>query len=409
VAAKEAAMPLLAEHTAEKHETSQGEDFSVVLGGPLYQLMLRSGLIQWPLGHLVRRVAVISGTAWLPLMVLTMIGDRFAGGVKVPFLYDISAHARLLFALPLMIFAELVVFLRMRAIPAQFVERQIIRNDVLAEFQAVIASALRLRNSLAAEIGLLMVVIVFGPYLRSSILVLRADTWYASVSSSIGSYTLAGYWWKFVSIPIFQFILLRWYYRIFVWWRFLFQVSRLNLNLVALHPDRCAGLGFLGNIVLAFAPLLAAQSGLISGAIANRILYDRMKLLDFKVELLSTAVILLVMAFGPLCVFASKLNSARLAGLRAYGKLASDYVVGFAAKWGQGAQPVGETLLGSSDIQSLSDLAHSFAVVKGMRVVPFGKDTIMQFLFVIVLPLVPLMFTMFSMEDLLKQLLKLVL
>ena len=400
---------LLAEHKAEKQETSQGEDFSLVLGGPLYRLMLRSGLIQRPLGHLVRRIAVISGTAWLPLMVLTIIGGRFAGGVRVPFLYDISAHARLLFALPLMILAELVVFLRMCAIPAQFVERQIIRNEVLAAFQAVIASALRLRNSLAAEIGLLMVVVAFGPYLRSAILVLQADTWYASVSSSIRSYTPAGYWWKFVSIPIFQFILLRWYYRIFVWWRFLFQVSRLNLNLVPLHPDRCAGLGFLGNIVLAFDPLLIAQSGLISGAIANRILYDRMKLLDFKVELLSTAAILLVMVLGPLCVFAPKLNRARKAGLRTYGKLASDYVVGFARKWSQGSQPAGEPLLGSSDIQSLADLAHSFAVVKGMRVVPFGKDTIMQFLLVIASPLVPLVFTMFSVEDVLKQFLKLVL
>ena len=128
-------MPLWAVHTAEKQETDQGQDFSLVLGGPLYQLMRRSGLIQLPLGHLVRRVAVISGTAWLPLMVLTIIGGRFAGGVRVPFLYDISAHVRLLFVLPLMIFAELIVFRRMRAIPAQFIERQIIPNDALAAFQ----------------------------------------------------------------------------------------------------------------------------------------------------------------------------------------------------------------------------------------------------------------------------------
>jgi hypothetical protein len=159
---------------------------------------------------------------------------------------------------------------------------------------------------------------------------------------------------------------------------------------------------------LAFDPLLVAQSSLIAGAIANRILYDRMKLLNFKVELLSTAAILLVMVLGPLCVFVPKLNCARRAGLRTYGKLASDYVGGFARKWGQGSQPAGEPLLGSSDIQSLADLADSFAVVKGMRVVPFGKDTIMQFLLVIASPLMPLALTMFSVEDLLKQILKLV-
>jgi hypothetical protein len=156
-------------------------------------------------------------------------------------------------------------------------------------------------------------------------------------------------------------------------------------------------------------PLLLAQSGLISGAIANRILYDRTKLLDFEVEMLSTAAILMVIVLGPLCVFVPKLSRARRAGLRTYGKLASDYVVGFSSKWSQGSKPAGEPLLGSSDIQALSDLTHSFAVVKGMALVPFGKDTIMQFLLVIALPLVPLVFTMFSAEYLLNQLLKLVL
>ena len=77
--------------------------------------------------------------------------------------------------------------------------------------------------------------------------------------------------------------------------------------------------------------------------------------------------------------------------------------------WRGKTEPAAEPLLGTGDIQSLADLAHSFAVVKGMRVVPFGKDTIMQFLLVITLPLVPLVFTVFSVEYLLKQVLKLVL
>jgi hypothetical protein len=33
--------------------------------------------------------------------------------------------------------------------------------------------------------------------------------------------TIAGYWYAFISIPIFQFILLRWYLRFFIWFQFL--------------------------------------------------------------------------------------------------------------------------------------------------------------------------------------------
>ena len=59
-----------------------------------------------------------------------------------------------------------------------------------------------------------------------------------------GSWNLtpAGYWYVFVSIPILQFLLLRWYVKFFIWYRFLWHVSRLNLHLVPIHPDHSAGL-----------------------------------------------------------------------------------------------------------------------------------------------------------------------
>ena len=120
-------------------------------------------------------------------------------------------------------------------------------------------------------------------------------------------------------------------------------------------------------------------------------------------------VFLLVIVLGPLCVFVPRLNRARLAGLRTYGRLASDYVVGFAGKWARGAAQQGEPLLGSSDIQSLADLDSSFAIIREMKLVPFGKETVVRFVVIIALPLVPLALTMFSLEELLKRLIRVVL
>jgi hypothetical protein len=297
----------------------------------------------------------------------------------------------------------------MRAIAAQFVERHIITENVRPAFSAVIASAMRLRNSIAVEIALLLLVALAGPAIWRETLALRSDTWYATVTSLGHSYTPAGRWYAFVTIPVFQFILLRWYYRIFIWFRLLFQISRLDLNLVPTHPDRCGGLGFLGNVVLAFSPLLMAHSGLIAGFIANRILHEGATLPDYKLELVAITVFLLAIVLAPLCVFTPKLNAARLAGLRTYGKLASDYVAGFARKWEGGATAQRESLLGSADIQSLADLDNSFAIVREMRLVPFGKETIVRFIVVIALPLVPLAFTMFSLEELVKRLITVIL
>jgi hypothetical protein len=296
----------------------------------------------------------------------------------------------------------------MRALVAQFVERQIVTDNLRPTFNAVVSSAKRLTNSLAAEIGLLLFVVLAGPFWREAV-ALSSDTWYATVSSSTRSYTPAGYWYAFVSVPLFQFILIRWYYRIFIWCRFLFHASRLDLNLVALHPDRCCGLGFLGNVTFAFAPLLMAHSGFVAGFLGNRILHEGATLGDYRLELVGITVFLLFIVLGPLCVFIPKLNGAKIAGLRTYGRLASDYVVGFAGKWTPGAMAGREPLLGSPDIQSLADLSSSFAIVNEMKLVPFGKDTVIRFLVVIVLPLTPLLFTMFSLEELVKRLISVVL
>ena len=77
--------------------------------------------------------------------------------------------------------------------------------------------------------------------------------------------SMAGWWHALVSVPMFQFLLLRWYFRVFIWARFLWRMSRINLKLVPTHPDRVGGLGFLTNVVYAFTPVLLAHGVLLVG------------------------------------------------------------------------------------------------------------------------------------------------
>ena len=105
---------------------------------------------------------------------------------------------------------------------------------------------MRLRNSVPVELGLLASVYTIGLWLWRSQIALGTSTWYAIPEGGHLHLTTADYWYAFVSIPIFQFILVRWYLRFFIWFRFLWQVSRLHLHIVATHPDRSDGLAFLG-------------------------------------------------------------------------------------------------------------------------------------------------------------------
>ena len=385
-------------------------DFSLVLGGPLFQLARRTHLVGNALELLRRRVIVAVALTWLPLLVLSILAGRAWGAaVQVPFFKDIEVHVRLLVALPLLIIAELVVHQRMRPLVHRFLERDLVAESDRAKFVAAHESAMRLRNSVLVEVLLIAFVYAGVIFLWPHYGLLHVPTWSSLPGDGGARLTPAGWWLAYVSLPLFQFMLVRWYFRLFLWIRFLAQVSRCRLRLVPTHPDRAGGLGFLATIAFAFAPLLSAHGALVAGFIANRIFFQGATLVDFKIELIVVVLFLLILVEGPLLFFMPQLAAARRDGLREYGTLAQRYVREFDDKWIHGAAPAGEPLVGSADIQSLADLANSYEVVRSMNVVPFTRNTLVQLAAATLLPVAPLLLTMISLDELMKRLLQVVL
>jgi hypothetical protein len=254
---------------------------------------------------MTRRLIVAVLLTWVPLLLLSVAeGHAWGDSVKVPFLFDVDVHARLLLALPLFIAAELVVHQRMRPVVAAFEKRGLIPDAARAQFDAAISSALRLRNSIPAE--LLLIAFVYGVgvlVIWRSHSAIDVATWYSESGGGKLQPTLAGWWFGCVSLPIFQFILLRWYFRLVIWARFLWQISRIDLQLMPTHPDRAGSLGFLSIITQAFAPLLAGQGVMLAGVMANKIFYAGAKLVDFKMEIVSLVTVMLFFVVAPLLVF----------------------------------------------------------------------------------------------------------
>ena len=381
-------------------------DFSLVLGGPIFQLLRRAHLTDDALVLVRQRIIVISLFSWLPLLVLSALeGKALGGSAAVPFLLDLEVHVRFLVAMPLLIGAELVVHRRMRFVVKQFLERRLIPESAMTRFDAAIASAFRLRNSVLAEVLLIAFVYVVGILIVwRHYMALDTATWYATPSVEGSKLSLAGMWYGYVSLPIFQFLLCRWYFRMFIWTRFLWQVSRIDLSLVPTHPDRVGGLGFLSDTVYAFIPLLIAHGALLAGLLGNRIYHLGATLPDFMLEILVLVIFLMCVVLGPLLVFAPQLAQAKRMGIREYGTLAERYVREFDAKWLRGGAPADEPLVGSGDIQSLADLGNSFEVVRTMRIAPFTKEAILQLAAATVAPVAPLLLTMMPLEELLKKL-----
>ena len=105
-------------------------------------------------------------------------------------------------------------------------------------------------------------------------------------------------------------------------------------------------------------------------------------------------------------MFTQHLVRVKLQGLGDYGRLANRYVQAFDEKWVEGGATADDELLGSGDIQSLADLGNSYTVIKEMRPVPFGLNVVAMLAATTIAPLVPLTLTIFSLEELMGHLIK---
>jgi hypothetical protein len=386
---------------------TDAHDFSVVLGGPLFRAYRLTHLSGEALELATRRVVVVSLFAWVPLLVLSAFEGSAWSGVKEPFLRDPDVQARLLIALPMMIAGELLVHRRMSLAAREFLRRGLVTDAGRPRFEAAIASALRLRNSSLAEFLLLALVYLLGiTVIWHSVSALDIDSWYRHPDGDAYHVTIAGWWYRLVSLPLFQFILYRWYLRLGVWAWLLWKVVRTGLDLLPTHPDRCGGLGFLGESTYALVPLLAAHGTLFAGVAASGIAFEGRTLAEYWPGVILLATLVFLIALGPLLVFVPTLLRTKINGLQEYGLLAQHYVHDFDRKWVHDNAVAAEPLLGTSDLQSLADLGNSYQVIAGMGLMPITRETLVRLAGATLVPLVPLVLSLFSVRELLTLVLK---
>lgn len=387
---------------ADRPVAVDASDFSLVTGGSLYRLMLGARLVIPPLGGLRRRVAAAVLVSWVPLLVLTLWSGHATGGVAVPFLYDIEAYARFVVAVPMLLLADVVVHRELGAVVDTFRSRGIVNPASRPGFEAAITSTRGWRDAVAMEAALLGLVLLGGPWAWRHGLALPADTWYAVLDDGKHHLTAAGYWFVFVSAPVFQFLLLRWYFRLALWWVFLWRVSRMPLALHAAHPDRAGGLGFLGDSLFAFLPLLLAQSIVVAGLISSRVATGTHNAAEFSGEVVVLVLLMMATVIVPLLFFSGALRAARRRGLQRYDALATVYVTRFQQKWLGRALPEDEPLLGTADIQTLADLAGSTDVVRRAGPFVFDLRVSLQLLAFTALPFFPLVLTVIPLGELVR-------
>ena len=353
------------------------------------------------------RIMVLLLLTWAPLVILAAAAGVAVGdAVGLPLLLDYTTNVRFLVAMPVLMGAEGIVWGRVGDLA-----RYLIRSGVVAEssMPALEQLVVRFDARRTARIipALVAVGVVFGVLFLRKEYAGDLSTWQFVPGSSGQVRSAAGWWNLLVSVPIFQFLILYWAVRYALWCWFLFRLSRLGFVLLPSHPDRSGGLRPIGQVHQYWSIVIFAISSLISANVGLAIVHGR-SLSDFRLELITFLGLSLIVLFAPFLAFSGKLYEARMSGLFAYGELAAAYTRRFDTKW-TGSNLPGDDLLGTADIQSLADLANSYAVVHGLRLVPFEMLNVVVMVVAVVLPFAPLVFVVVSPIEVARQIIQILL
>jgi hypothetical protein len=331
------------------------------------------------------RAVVCIVIGWLPLVLLVLM----QGSGNAPFLFafftDFAVHARSLIAAPLFIICELLCLQALEKIARHFVTAGLVEGNELLRFKAYSESTRRLINSRVPEIlcivAVYAIVIAFATYVPREV--------FPEWCFIDGRLSWAGAWSTFVSAPLLLILFFAWLWRILLWGRFLFRISRLKLRLIPAHPDGASGLRFLNSAIFAFMPFAFTLGVIAAGTVANRVAHQRASLDNIEMTLLGLVVFVLILVAGPLSVFVFNLHSQKIKGTFRYGLLAQHVGRDFEEKWLRHYEKYESEALQATDFSATTDLYGIVSNIQGMSHFPFEVKALIALIVVTLLPFVP--------------------
>jgi hypothetical protein len=381
--------------------STTAESFSITRGGPFHKFLIRIFRDEPEHERVIRRAIFAIVIAWLPLFLLSTAQRlAFTHGVAIPFVRDFAANVRFAVALPILIFAESGIDRRWRTLVLEFLRSDLVHIDQVPAFDSILNKITHLRDHFFPELVLLFLAYLPSLLLHQSEILLGGDNWHFLAGTTTLSF--AGWWFKIISMPLYRFVMLRWFWRMILWTIFLRRVSRINLHLVATHTDRAAGLGFLSEGQIAFSPIVFAGSCVVASEIGNAIAYEGATIVSLKFVMIGYAVLAVVVLLLPLLVVVPTLIKVKKRALFEYGGLVTQHDQLFHTKWIEGRQSPRDEILGSSDTSSLADLGTSFSVIRDMSFIPIDKPTLIGLTVAALLPMIPVIVLTTPLNDLIR-------
>ncbi len=378
----------------------------IVERGPFFRVLPVGWRDEARESHALRRAVTLAAVSWLPLLVLAWWADGGFGGPNArSLLGDLGTWFRCLVAIPALVFAAPVCGRRLSAIARQFAEAGLIEPPQRPRFDALLATA---RRACESRIALLAIVVLAYAAAVMLFTLVSSDAllpWQRG-GGRYGA-SVAGIWQWAVTAPLLSALVLVWAWRWLVWFWLLLRIARLPLRLTAPHPDRCAGLRFVGYSVRAFGLLAFAFGAIAAGRIGNEVIHNGHALAEFGPAVGVVVASVAALACLPTLAFTGRLLEEWRHGVFEYGRVAGEVERALKRKWVDLHQNIGAKALESPDFSAGVDANGYVAGVYDMRLTPLDLRSILVLAVATLLPLLPIVLAAVPLETLLGEAAKL--
>lgn len=342
---------------------------------------------RWTNEQLVRMLVPFL-LCWVPLAIITLIqGSFWTGNMDTSFITSFDTQARLLITMPLLIWSEKIVSARLALIIDQFKSTGIINKKDIGTFDHIIQSKIKFLKSRATLIIILIIcyvhvfVILFYERDNTSFL-----SWQLMNVEGVERLNFAGKWSAIISRPFVLYLFYRWFLGIIVWGLMLRKVSRLDLNLFAVHPDLAGGIGFLGYSLRYFSPVAFAISATVVGSMADFMLIEGSHLADLRLGMLGYLIFVCLLFALPLLSFTGKLINAKEQTVYEYNDFANGIYRELRTRMSKGYDKVNAADLSSPDYSAAADLSGVINNALNMKFLPFTMRDMVPFIVMTALP-----------------------
>jgi hypothetical protein len=383
--------------------------FPLFEDGPFAKLQAALRLAGTEQRHVRRRLIFAVLATWVALAVLAAVQGRAIGpSWRESMVLDVGMCARYLVALPLLILATSGCRRKLQTIVPHFLDAELVKESEREPFLANITVLLRWRDSVVAAVVLVALAVAKAMTIGALSVAELPDSWRVVFTEGHRSLSLSGWLLAAFCEPLYVIAMLQFFYRLALWWRFLWKTSRLDLQLNAAHPDGAGGIAFLGMGLPAFQLPVFAIAASVAGALANLILWMGASFASFQYAIVVFAAALVGLMAGPLVFFNRQLYNAKQRAVLACGTLAGRQLRAFEEKWLGAKPPAAGEILREPDFSAVSDFNATVAAVQKMKTLPFGLKQLVSLAVAALLPFLPVVAIEIPLKEVLLQVLKLV-